>query len=166
MKLTSRQLNGWGLLITLAMLAGSYILEYGLGLTPCPLCVLTRWTVVLIAVVFLLALLHNPKKTGVRIYALVNLLLAVLGIVINVRHIWLQNLPPDQAPACAPGLDYMLQVMPLKDVLIKIFSGTAECSAVDWQFLKLTLPEWTLIFIVILVMINLYLLVKKQPGEK
>ena len=30
----------------------------------------------------------------------------------HARHVWLQHLPPDQVPACGPGLSFMLEMTP------------------------------------------------------
>ena len=37
---------------------------------------------------------------------------AGIGAGIAGRHVWLQHLPPDQVPACGPGLSYMVESMP------------------------------------------------------
>ena len=50
-------------------------------------------------------------------------LIAAIGIAVSVRHIWLQGLPADQVPECGPGLYFMLDVMPLGDVLSRVFNG-------------------------------------------
>ena len=51
--------------------------------------------------------------------------LIALGIGVAGRHVWLQSLPPDQVPACGPGLDFMLDAFPLKDVIARVLTGSA-----------------------------------------
>src|SRR3970282_2373653 len=85
-----------------------------------------------------------------RIYAIATMLAAGVGIAIAARHVWLQNLPPDQVPTCGPGLDYMLDAMPISGVIRKVLTGSGECANVDWTFLALSIPAWTLVCFVLL----------------
>ncbi|MDP2695615.1 MAG: disulfide bond formation protein B, partial [Gallionella sp.] len=98
-----------------------------------------------ILVVFALAVLHGPKRIGERVYAALIALLSLSGAGVAARHIWIQNLPKDQIPACGPGLDYMLETMPMADVLKQLMHGSGECAAKGWTFLSLGIPEWSLL---------------------
>jgi disulfide bond formation protein DsbB len=89
--------------------------------------------------------LHHPKKTGQRIYAGLIGVLSLSGIAVASRHIWIQHLPKDQVPACGPGLDYMLETMPMANVLKELLHGSGECAAKGWTFLTLGIPEWSLL---------------------
>ena len=66
------------------------------------------------------------------------------------RHVYIQNMPADQVPACGPGLDYMLDAFPLFEAVRMVFTGSGECAEIVWQFLGLSMPAWTLIWFVIL----------------
>jgi len=120
-------------------------LQYIKHQDPCPLCMVQRVIFIAILVVFALALLHGPKRMGERIYAVLISLLAIGGIAVAGRHIWIQNLPKDQVPACGPGLDYMLETMPLSNVLKQLMHGSGECAEKGWTFLTLGIPEWSLL---------------------
>jgi disulfide bond formation protein DsbB len=98
-----------------------------------------------IGVVFLLAAVHNPARTGQRVYAGLNLVLAGVGSAIAGRHVWLQHLPADQVPECGAGLDYMLETLPLHQTLQKVLRGSGECADVQWSLLGLSIPEQTLL---------------------
>jgi disulfide bond formation protein DsbB len=98
-----------------------------------------------ILAVFVLAALHGPKRTGQRLYAALIGVLSVSGIAVALRHIWIQNLPKDQVPACGPGLDYMLDTMPMSRVLKELMHGSGECAEKGWTFLTLGIPEWSLL---------------------
>lgn len=113
-------------------------------LEPCPLCQFQRIGFLLLFVVSLAAVVHNPGATGRRVYGVLAFVSAVLGFAIAARHTWLQHLPPDQVPECGAGLNYMLQTFPVGDVLRKVFTGSGECAKVDWTFLGLSMPEWNL----------------------
>ena len=100
---------------------------------------------VAILVVFALAAAHGPKHMGQHIYAALIGLLSLSGAAVATRHIWIQNLPKDQVPACGPGLDYMLETMPMAAVLKELLHGSGECAAKGWTFLTLGIPEWSLL---------------------
>jgi disulfide bond formation protein DsbB len=92
----------------------------------------------------LLAVIHNPGKTGLRIYAWLVALGAILGASIAGRHIWLQSLPADEVPECGPGLNYMLDNFPLTEVLASVLRGSGSCAEVIWSFMGMSMPMWTL----------------------
>lgn len=143
--LTRRAGNALGAAICAGMIGFGLYAQHGLGLEPCPLCILERMAVIGTGVVFALAALHNPGRLGARIYGLLVAAVAGTGAAIAGRHVWLQNLPPDEVPACGPGLDYMLDVFPLLETLSMIFSGSGECAEVSWRLLGLSMPAWVLI---------------------
>ena len=40
----------------------------------------------------------------------------------------------------------MLEKFPLQKTLKLVFEGTGECAKVDWMFMGLSMPGWTLVF--------------------
>ncbi len=79
---------------------------------------------------------------------------------------WLQTLPPDQVPACGPGLSYMLDTLPFQDVLATVFKGSGECAKIDWRFLELAMPGWTLVFFVSIIVVALAAKSRGRLGVK
>lgn len=121
------------------------------GLVPCPLCIFQRIAFAALGVVFLIGALHAPRAAlGRRIYGLLAVLAAAVGIAIAGRHVWIQHLPPDQVPSCGPGLDYMREMMPMTSLIRKVLTGSGECARVDWTFLGMSMPEWSLVWFVLL----------------
>ena len=143
--LAPRVLNGLAFLACVVAMAGALYLQYFEDLEPCPLCVFQRVGVIGAGLFFLLATLHNPAATGQRVYAVLAGVGAVFGLAVAARHVWLQGLPADEVPACGPGLDYMLDVFPMQDVFSMVFKGSGECATIDWMFLGLSLPGWSLL---------------------
>ncbi len=92
--------------------------------------------------VFLVAFLHDPGRTGARIYGVLIFLAAAAGGSISARHVWLQNLPPSEVPDCGPGLEYMLSSFPLAETLNMVLSGSGECADTVWSFLGFSMPAW------------------------
>ncbi len=126
----------WGLL------ALAYGLEYVWGMEPCPLCVLQRLVIFVLGAVLLI----GAWRPGVWI-AVLSTLTALGGVGVAWRHLWLQSLPPESVPACGPGLDYLLGMFSLTDVLVRVLSGSGECAEVDKVF-GVSIPLWTLLIFV------------------
>ena len=130
------------------LMAWALWLQYGMGLDPCPLCSVQRLAVIAIGVVFLVAGLHNPARLGAGIYAGLTVIIGLFGAVTAMRHVWIQSLPKGEVPECGMGLNYMLETLPLTDVLTKVFKGSGECAEAGWYFLGLAIPAWTLVFFI------------------
>lgn len=128
-------------------LAVALYLEHGLGLLPCPLCIFQRVALLMFALWVSLAAVHGR---WLRTHAALALLSAGVGAAIAGRHVWLQQLPPDQVPACGPGLDYWLEALPMTQVVQLVLTGSGECAALEGAWLGLSLPGWTLLMFVVL----------------
>jgi protein dithiol:quinone oxidoreductase len=131
-------------------------LEYGLGLDPCPLCVLQRVAMIAAGLVFLVAALQGPRTWGRYLYSALAFAAAGVGAAIAGRHVWLQSLPPDQVPACGPPLEHLMKIMPWRDALAFVLKGEGSCAAVEGIWLGITLPAWTLIGFVLVALWALY----------
>jgi len=140
-----RLANAMGFLACAALMGYALYAQHVLLLAPCPLCIFQRVAVIALGAVFLLAAVHGVGPVGRRIYAVLVGLIALSGMVVAGRHVWLQNLPAEQVPACGPGLDFILDAFPLQEALAMVLSGSGECANVDWHLLGLTMPAWVLI---------------------
>lgn len=140
-----RAANALGFFACAAMLGYAYYEQFVNALDPCPLCIFQRLAVIVLGAVFLAAALHHPARLGARLYALLIGLVSAGGMAIAAWHVHIQNLPPGEVPACGPGLDYMLEVLPLAEAIRQAFTGSGECAVVDWSFLGLSMPAWVFI---------------------
>ncbi len=152
---------GLAIMAVIAMLFARVYLEQMLGLPPCPLCMTQRVFVVLWGVIALVAALHNPARTGRRIYATLCALAALAGAAIAVRHVWIQHLPPDQVPACGPSLEYMLDTLPFSETVSMVLMGDGDCAAIHWTFLGLSIAEQTLVMAAVVLVICLWQIFRK-----
>jgi disulfide bond formation protein DsbB len=126
---------------TSMVLFAIFYFQAELGLEPCPMCILSRYTFITIAAVSLVAAIHGPRGTALKVYAAIVAALGVTGVGISLRHSYLQHFPP-KVEACGADLEFILNTMPLSSAFPKIFAGTGSCSKVDWKFLGLSIPEW------------------------
>lgn len=140
-----RLLSLVGFLACAGAMAFALWLEHFGGLEPCPMCIFQRIAMIAAGVVFLVAALHGPAGVGRWVYALLVWLTAGAGAVIAGRHVWLQSLPEDQVPACGPTLDFLVDALPIWEVVTTVLSGDGNCAIIDWSWMGLSLPAWTLV---------------------
>lgn len=140
--LTRRSGNLLGALACVGLMSYALYVQHGLGLEPCPLCIMQRIAVIAVGAGFLLAFLHHPGRLGARVYGVAIPLLAVGGLLISARHVWIQFQPPGSVAACGASLDYMLDILPVWEVAQRVFTGSGECAKIDWQLLGLSMPWW------------------------
>lgn len=146
---TRRRIYLLGFLACAGLIAFALYLQHQLGEDPCALCIFQRVAVMALGIIFLIAGLHNPGARGNRAYASLALVATLAGGGIAARHVWLQHLPKDQVPECGPGLSYLMETQPWLRVFQNVLQGSGECAEVGWTFLRLSIPEWTMICFVL-----------------
>jgi disulfide bond formation protein DsbB len=144
---------------------GIFYLQEELGLEPCPMCILQRYALITIGVTALGAAIHGPRDGGVKVYSGIIVLFALLGGGVATRHSFLQRFPP-KFESCGSDLDFIIGNFPLTQALPKIFAGTGSCSAIDWKFVGLTIPEWTLVWFVLFLAAALWAIVASRRARK
>lgn len=159
MLLTARSVALVGVAFCVLMMAVALGLQYIAGLEPCPLCVFQRVGVIATAIVLLMTAIHNPVgRMGKALYGVLSLMTVGGGIFVAGRHVWLQSLPADEVPSCGPDLSYMMEMLPLQDVINRVLSGSGECAEISFMLLGLSLPAWTLIGFAVLALVPLRLI--------
>ncbi len=146
---TRRRIYLLGFLACAGLIAFALYLQHQLGEDPCALCIFQRVAVMVLGIIFLIAGMHNPGARGNRAYASLALVATLAGGGIAARHVWLQHLPKDQVPECGPGLSYLMETQPWLRVFQNVLQGSGECAEVGWTFLRLSIPEWTMICFVL-----------------
>ncbi len=139
-----------GFLACAGLLAFAVYLQLHEGLEPCPLCIFQRIAFAALAVVFLAGALHAPAgRGGRRGYGVAAVVAGLVGVGIAGRHVWLQMNPPP-IPSCGAGLEFMRETMSTSNVIRKVLTGSGDCGTVDWAFLGLSMPAWSLVWFVLL----------------
>jgi len=156
MTLSYRLLGFLGFFACVFGLALALYLQHYQGFEPCPMCIFQRVAMAAAGVFFLLGALHAPKGGGRWGYSVLAASGAAVGAAIAGRHVWLQSLPADQVPACGPTLDYLLDMLPVMEVVQMVLTGDGNCAKIDAAWLGISLPGWTLIAFIAL---GLYALV-------
>jgi len=147
-----------GLLVCAGLMGWALWLQYGLDLEPCPLCIFQRIAVIATGIVFLIAAIHNPGSFGAAIYAGLTLLFSGTGAALAAWHTWVQVQPQGSLPSCGMGLSYMLDTLPLTEVIGKVLKGSGECAEQGWLFMGLAIPSWTFVFFVAMIVASFALI--------
>tara|TARA_B100000446_G_C10408867_1_gene290254 strand:+ start:335 stop:634 length:300 start_codon:yes stop_codon:yes gene_type:complete len=84
----------------------------------------------------------------------------LIGSSLSIRQLYLQSLPNDLVPTCGPDLEYLLETLPVLEVLLIAIKGDGNCAEVLWSFLGISIPGWLLIAFIVLfayVLTSLYI---------
>lgn len=138
-----RRAFGMVALACVAMLVFGLYLQHVVGLEPCPMCIVQRYALILVAVCAALTSASSRRGLHVTGGALM-VVLAVAGAYVAARQSWLQWYPPEVV-SCGRDLYGMIETFPLKRALPMIFRGGGDCSKVDWTFLGGTIANWSFV---------------------
>jgi disulfide bond formation protein DsbB len=145
------------------MLAFGLYLQHVVGLEPCPMCIVQRYALVLVALFTGLAGVF--RNVGLRVVGgLLALVAAVGGAYTAASQSWLQWYPPEVV-SCGRDLYGMIETFPLKRALPMIFRGGGDCSKIDWSLFGLTLANWSFIAFVVLSLLLITLLVRSRRAR-
>lgn len=153
--------GGLSLTSMFLVLTAIYIEPFA-SMNPCPMCLLQRAVFIAVAVIGGFAFIFQPHGALKKVFALFTAIAGIVGASIAGRQIWLQHLPEDQVPACGPGLEYMLDVFPLFEALRMALQGTGDCAEVQWMWLGLSIPGWSLLAFSAISLAGLYLLFQRR----
>lgn len=152
MRLSRRQ--GFAAIAALCAASVGFALyaQHVMGLEPCPLCIFQRVGIIATGVLAGVFAVFNPQRLAAKLAGVLVALAALAGGAVSAWHVYLQHLPKDQVPACGPGLDFMLETLPLSQVLATVFKGSGECAEIGWTFLGQSMPFWTgLLFVALII---------------
>ncbi len=141
-----------------ALAFASFYLQDEPGFESCPLCTLTRVILLIMAVLFAIGWVFNPRVWLQRLLASLNLLFVVGGIATSVRHIWLSSLTTANCSEIGvASVEYRTALQTISDA----FRGIGHCTDSPWSLLGLQVPHLALALFV-----GLLLLVWRQLRKK
>lgn len=127
--------------LCVALLAFGLYLQHVVGLEPCPMCIVQRYALFLVAIIA--GLSGAADKKGLHIGgALLLLATAGFGAFVAARQSWLQWYPPEVV-SCGRDFYGMIETFPLQRAIPMIFKGGGDCSKVDWTFLGGSIANWS-----------------------
>ena len=151
------------LLVCAGLLSFGMYLQHVVGLEPCPMCIVQRYVMVLMALVAVLGAGLSGRKTALIAGGWL-VLLAGGGAYVAARQTWLQWYPPEVV-SCGRDFYGMIETFPLQRAIPMIFKGGGDCSKVDWTFLGGSIANWSFVAFVGLGLLALAAVVRvlRQP---
>lgn len=149
-------------LACVAMLAYGMYLQHVVGLEPCPMCIVQRYALVLVALVAGVSAAFRSqglRRAGVGLMGA----LAVFGAFVAARQSWLQWNPPE-IMSCGRDFFGMIEAFPLRRAIPMIFRGTGDCSVIDWTFLGLSIANWSFLCFAAIAVLAVALWVKRPAS--
>jgi len=138
------------------------VMDRLLYLDACPLCIMTRYLFIFIAAVSFIGFLFKKTRLLSR---LLIVFFGVLGLIVNSRQIYLQNLSADEismlTPNCGMPLETQIEYFGFFAGISRAFEGGPTCAEDGWRFI-FNFAEWALIFFVIFVCASALKLVSRK----
>ena len=143
-----------------ALLAYGLYLQHVEGLEPCPMCIVQRYALLLVALIAGLSATARRKgfQTG---GALLMMVVASFGAFVAARQSWLQWYPPEVS-SCGRDLYGMIENFPLQRAIPMIFRGGGDCTKVDWTFLGGSIANWSFLCFAGIVLVSIWLAMRAR----
>ena len=142
-----------------ALLVFGLHLQHVVGLEPCPMCIVQRYAMVLVALVAGFAATRSGRG-ALLTSSLLLMLISGFGAFVAARQSWLQWYPPEVL-SCGRDLYGMIENFPLQRVVPMIFKGSGDCSAVDWTLLGGSIANWSFVWFCFAALVALTLLLRQ-----
>jgi protein dithiol:quinone oxidoreductase len=127
------------------LVGASFFVQHVLGIEPCPLCIIQRFTYVALTPVFLAAAMMGTRIRAQRALFWAAAVLVVGGLGVAGYQTYLQLFPEPLQTRCSASLSYMLDTMALTDVLARLLHATGDCSDTSFRILGFTLAQASLL---------------------
>ena len=147
-----------------AMLAFGLYLQHVVGLEPCPMCIVQRYALILVAIFTGLASVKGQKGWWMS-FSVLALLASGFGAFVAARQSWLQWYPPEIA-TCGRDFYGMIENYPVSRAIPMIFRGSGDCAAIDWTFLGGSIANWSFLCFVAFAVVLLALVVRGARGGR
>ncbi|MFC3686035.1 disulfide bond formation protein B [Hydrogenophaga luteola] len=141
------------------LLAFGMYLQHVVGLEPCPMCIVQRYALILVAIVA--AVGASMSNRGRQVAVGLMGLLALGGAFVAARQSFLQWYPAEVL-SCGRDFYGMIESFPLKRAIPMIFKGSGDCSAIDWTFLGLSIANWSFLCFAGIAALAVALLVRRR----
>tara|TARA_Y100000741_G_scaffold177934_1_gene135091 strand:+ start:8054 stop:8539 length:486 start_codon:yes stop_codon:yes gene_type:complete len=123
-------------------------------LQACPMCILTRYVFMLVAVSGLIAFLINKKIPG-HILILIS---SILGLLVTSRQIYIQSMSLediDMLSGCSMPFHTQVEYFGLIEAITRTLAGGPSCAEDGWRFV-LNFAEWGFVFFFIYLISTLF----------
>ncbi|OGV31884.1 MAG: hypothetical protein A3E88_07700 [Legionellales bacterium RIFCSPHIGHO2_12_FULL_35_11] len=142
------------LFFTLLVLFVGFYIENVYNLTPCPLCLMQRFCIFIIGFFCFISFSFKTQRGALHL-AILQILVAILGLYFSSRQIWLQSLPLEEGKMCLPGVEAVAHYFSNGNIFKTFLWGSTSCSEVAWTgYYGLSMPVWAAIYFGIMILFN------------
>jgi disulfide bond formation protein DsbB len=152
-------------LACLGLVGASFFVQHVLGVEPCPLCIIQRFTYLALTPVFFAAALARPhgRRQNVLFYAAAGLTLG--GLAVAAYQTYLQLFPSSLAAGCTASLSYMLDTMAVTEVLAQMLHAGGDCADTSFKVLGLTMAQASVLIFSTFAVLLARLLLRPRTGN-
>ena len=147
-------------LVRIGLLAFGLYLQHVVGLEPCPMCVVQRYALVLVAILAALGAAFGGSRAALLGLSGLAAIFAAGGAFTAARQSWLQWYPPESA-SCGRDIYGMIETFPLQRAIPMIFRGSGDCTKVDWTFLGGSIANWSFIWFSAIIVVMLLVALRR-----
>jgi len=136
--------------ICLSLIGGALYMQVVLGEAPCPLCILQRYALLLIAIFAFIGAAMRTRRS-LTVFEVLVVLSAIAGAAVAGHHVYTQFYP---AVSC--GIDVLQPIvdsLPLASIFPLGFQVDGFCSTPYPPVLGLSLAQWALVAFVLTVVL-------------
>jgi disulfide bond formation protein DsbB len=145
------------------LVGASFFVQHVLGIEPCPLCIIQRFTYLGLIPVFFAAAMTRPHGRAQRALLWTAAILTVAGLGVAGYQTYLQLNPAQLVARCSASLSYMLDNMAVTEVLARLLHATGDCSDTSFKVLGLTLAQASVLMF-LSITLSLVMLLRRQPA--
>ena len=144
-------------LICTTVIGYALYLQLVINLLPCPLCIAQRIAYWLVGLTSIFAFIHNPRGLSRQIYYSFIAIFSLIGLLLALRHSWIIRYP--EAFQCGISAEEkFLNTLSIANWWPSMFEANGDCADVKWELMSLTIPDWSVIFFLLLLITSVYIL--------
>ena len=155
-------------LVCTTVIGCALYLQLVINLLPCPLCIAQRIAYWLVGLTAISAFIHNPKDLSRQIYYSFITIFSLSGLVIALRHSWIIRYPESFQCGISAEEEFV-NALSIANWWPNMFEANGDCADVKWEFMSLTIPNWSVIFFLLLLITSAYILFasrNQKPNKK
>ena len=144
-------------LICTTVIGYALYLQLVINLLPCPFCIAQRIAYWLVGLTAIFAFIHNPRGLGRKIYYSFITVFSLSGLILALHHSWIIRYP--EAFQCGISAEEeFLNGLSIANWWPSMFEANGDCADVKWEFMSLTIPNWSVIFFLLILITSVYML--------
>ncbi|MBL79589.1 MAG: disulfide bond formation protein B [Nitrosomonadaceae bacterium] len=132
-------------------------LQLVINLLPCPLCIAQRIAYWLIGLTALFYFIHYPQNLCQKIYSIFMVIFSLLGLLLALHHSWLIAYSENFECGISAEEEFINNILIAKWWPI-MFEANGDCADIEWEFIFLTIPNWSAIFFLVFSIFSVYIL--------